>query len=52
MDTVFPLTWTKGLKDNIHYVDIELMRLKEDGLFLVALNGLLLVILCTIFHII
>ncbi|KAH9957114.1 hypothetical protein BC827DRAFT_1138482, partial [Russula dissimulans] len=39
MDTVFPLQWTKGLKDNIHYVDIELVRLSEDGLFLVALNA-------------
>ncbi|KAI6019224.1 hypothetical protein BKA83DRAFT_4302980 [Pisolithus microcarpus] len=32
----YPVTWTKGLQDGIDMFDMELMRLYEDGLYLVA----------------
>jgi len=33
-----PVTWTKGLLDDLVSVDVELARLSQDGLILVALN--------------
>ncbi|KAI6025498.1 hypothetical protein EDC04DRAFT_2899825 [Pisolithus marmoratus] len=35
----YPVTWTKGLEDGVDTFDIELMRLYEDGLYLVAKSG-------------
>jgi len=33
-----PVTWSKGLLDDLKSVDVELARLSTDGLILVALN--------------
>ncbi|KAI8996304.1 hypothetical protein BD414DRAFT_477470 [Trametes punicea] len=33
---VNPITWTKGLLDGVHSVDIELARLSQDGLIFIA----------------
>ena len=35
----YPFSWTKGLLDGIDTFDIELTRLSEDGLILVAQTG-------------
>ncbi|KIN93473.1 hypothetical protein M404DRAFT_509673 [Pisolithus tinctorius Marx 270] len=35
----YPVTWTKGLQDGVDTFDVELMRLYEDGLYLVAKSG-------------
>ena len=34
-----PVIWKKGLLDGVPMFDLELARLSEDGLILVALNG-------------
>lgn len=34
-----PVIWKKGLLDGVPTFDLELARLSEDGLILVALNG-------------
>jgi len=33
-----PVTWTKGVKDGVAMVDVELSRLSQDGLIFVARN--------------
>ncbi|KIJ19167.1 hypothetical protein PAXINDRAFT_166998 [Paxillus involutus ATCC 200175] len=37
-DSPYPVTWTKGLLDGIDTFDVELIRLFEDGLYLVAMD--------------
>ena len=34
-----PVIWKKGLLDGVPMFDLELARLSQDGLILVALNG-------------
>lgn len=33
------MTWVKGADDGINGFDVELMRLSQDGLILIAKNG-------------
>jgi hypothetical protein len=32
----YPITWEKGLLDGVNFFDLELTRMKSDGLILIA----------------